>query len=130
MFTFNKNEQLVILMLSAALLVGIVVSYIDRSNSDSVPDFDVKKSAVPLPEALEELRPSQEGDDPAQIEVNTATAKDFQRLSGIGPQIAQRIVDYRNAQGNFTNLEDLTKVAGVGPKTLERLRPRLTLTKP
>jgi comEA protein len=129
MFTFNRNEQIVILMLSAALLVGIVVSYIDRSNSDSVPDFDVKKSAVPLPDALDELRPTQ-GDTPLQIDLNSATSKDFQKLPGIGPQIAQRIVDYRNAKGNFANLEDLTKVTGVGPKTLERLRPRLTLTKP
>lgn len=128
MFTFNRNEQLVLLLLSVALLAGIVVSYLDRTNSDAVQDFDVKKSAVPVPDMPEEHTPHPK--PLSLIDINTGTVKDFEKLSGIGPQIAQRIVDYRNQTGNFTHLEDLTKVSGIGPKTLERLRPLLTLSTP
>lgn len=126
MFTFNRNEQLVLLLLSVALLAGIVVSYLDRTNSDAVQDFDVKKSAVPVPDIQEAPHPK----PLSPININTGTVKDFEKLPGIGPQIAQRIVDYRNQAGNFTQLKDLTKVSGIGPKTLERLRPQLTLKTP
>ena len=129
MFTFNKNEQIVLLILSAALLVGIIVSYLDRADTDSVPDFDVQKSAVPIPEMPDKTR-STDMYIALSIDVNTATVKDFEKLPGIGPRIAQRIVDYRTENGGFTSLEDLTKVSGVGPKTLGRLRPQLTLSKP
>jgi comEA protein len=129
MFTFNRNEQVVLLMLSAALLVGIIISYIDRENTHSIPDFDVQKSAVPVPQIPEETHITDTG-IAVSIDVNTATTKDFEKLPGIGPQIAQRIVDHRTKTGSFTTLEDLTKVSGVGPKTLERLRPMITLSKP
>jgi len=129
MFQFNRNEQIVLLMLSAALIVGIIVSYIDRNNSDAVPDFDVIKNAVPVP-PLEEEKPNDSLDDQSPIDLNTATAKDFERLPGIGPQIAQRIVDYRTQNGPFTNVEDLTKVRGIGTKTFERLHPLITVTTP
>jgi comEA protein len=129
MFTFNRNEQIALLMLSVALIVGIVVSYIDRTNSDAIPEFDVLKSVVPIPE----ISPDSSTDSletAISIDVNEATAKDFQRLPGIGPQIAQRIVDFRAASGGFQNLDDLTKVSGIGPKTLDRLRNHLTLKTP
>ena len=128
MFTFNRNEQIVLLLLSVALLAGIVVSYLDRTNSDAVQDFDVKKSTVPVPEMPEETTPSSQAHTP--IDINIATAKDFEQLPGIGPQIAQRIIDHRTQTGKFAKLEDLTNVKGIGPKTLDRLRPHLTLSTP
>lgn len=61
------------------------------------------------------------------ININRATKSEFDSLIGIGPVIAARIVSYRNQNGPFMALEDLIKVPGVGPKTLEKMRPRLTL---
>ena len=61
------------------------------------------------------------------ININRATKSEFDSLVGIGPVIAARIVSYRNQNGPFMALEDLIKVPGVGPKTLEKMRPRLTL---
>jgi competence protein ComEA len=46
---------------------------------------------------------------------------------GIGPVIAGKIIKYRNENGPFMAIDDLLKVSGVGAKTLERMRPRLTL---
>jgi len=61
------------------------------------------------------------------INVNRATKADFDSLAGIGPVIASRIINYRNTNGPFLALDDLLKVSGIGSKTLERIRPRLSL---
>jgi len=60
------------------------------------------------------------------IPVNQATAEDFDRLPGIGPGLAQRIVAYREQQGPFPDLESLKEVKGIKEKTLEKIRPFLT----
>ena len=57
----------------------------------------------------------------APVDVNTADAQSLSdALSGIGPAIAQAIVEYRKENGPFNSVEDLLNVKGVGPKTLER----------
>lgn len=61
------------------------------------------------------------------INVNRATKAEFDSLAGIGPVIANRIINYRSANGPFLALDDLLKVSGIGSKTLERIRPRLSL---
>lgn len=61
------------------------------------------------------------------ININRATKGEFDSLTGIGPVIATRIINYRNQNGPFLALEDLLKVSGVGSKTLEKIRTRLTL---
>ncbi len=61
------------------------------------------------------------------ININRATKAEFDSLTGIGPVIASRIINYRNTNGPFLALDDLLKVSGIGSKTLERIRPRLSL---
>ena len=60
------------------------------------------------------------------IPVNQAKAEDFDRLPGIGPGLAQRIVEYREQQGPFPDLESLKEVKGIKDKTLEKIRPFVT----
>ncbi|WP_334328841.1 helix-hairpin-helix domain-containing protein [Companilactobacillus sp. HBUAS59699] len=67
------------------------------------------------------------GAEDKQVNINTAQVEDFQKVTGIGPKKAEKIIDYRNQNGNFNNLEDLTKVSGIGDKTLESLRDQLTV---
>ncbi len=55
------------------------------------------------------------------IDFNRADASEIALLKGIGPVIAQRVVDYRNANGPFNGVEDLLSVKGIGPKTLEKI---------
>lgn len=59
------------------------------------------------------------------VNVNTASATELESLHGIGPALAQRIVDYRTRHGPFTSAESLTDVSGIGPRTLERFRDEI-----
>jgi competence protein ComEA len=63
------------------------------------------------------------------IDVNRAPVEELQKLPGIGPRLAQRILDAR-AKSPFKSIEDLRRVGGIGPKTLEKLRPFVTVGEP
>ena len=62
-----------------------------------------------------------------KININTASVKELQKLDGVGRGAAQRIVDYREANGPFKRGEDLRKVEGVGAATFERNRERIVV---
>lgn len=61
------------------------------------------------------------------VNINTADAALLETVPGIGPTIANRIIAYREANGPFQKVEDLLKVSGIGPKTLEKIKPYLTV---
>lgn len=61
------------------------------------------------------------------IDLNTADAATLEELPRIGPALAQRIVDWRDAYGGFTTVEQLMDVPGIGAKTLEGFRARVSV---
>jgi competence protein ComEA len=61
------------------------------------------------------------------LNINTASAADFESLSGIGEVLAAAIVDYRTQNGPFASVDDLEDVSGIGPATLEEIRDQITV---
>ncbi len=63
-----------------------------------------------------------------KININTASAEDMvSALKGIGPKKAQAIIDYREAKGPFTQVDQLTEVKGIGPSTLSHIKELIVL---
>ncbi len=62
-----------------------------------------------------------------KINLNTANKDELMKLSGIGPALAGRIIDYREKEGPFSTIEDLTKVSGIGTATLAKFKEKITV---
>jgi len=61
------------------------------------------------------------------VNINTATAKELQKVDGIGEKTAAGIVAYRSEHGSFKSVEELLKVKGIGKKKLEKAGDELTV---
>lgn len=62
-----------------------------------------------------------------KISINTATSEELQKIPGIGESKAKDIISYRNENGPFTSLEDLTKISGIGEAILAKIKDYITL---
>ena len=62
-----------------------------------------------------------------KININTAGAAELDKLSGVGPALAERIIQYRTEHGPFARPEDLENVSGIGPKTYEKMASQVTV---
>ena len=72
--------------------------------------------------------PAEAADSAAgKVNVNTAAAAQLSLLPRVGPAVAERIIEYREANGGFKSLEDLMLVRGIGEKTFELLEPYVAL---
>ena len=65
-----------------------------------------------------------------KLDLNRATEQDFEALPGIGPLLAERIVEYRQARGAFRDVEQLRLVKGIGKKKFDRIRSLVSVTVP
>lgn len=87
---------------------------------------------APIPSPPRQRHENFSGAAPAKVtlDVNRATEQDFERLPGIGPVLARRIVQYREAQGTFSDVDQLRHVKGIGKKTFERIRAFVVVVPP
>lgn len=79
-------------------------------DASPTPDESPAVTATPSPAATE------------PIDINTAGPEELQDLKGIGPALAQRIVDYRAEHGPFRNIEELKNVSGIGDAIFDGLK--------
>jgi competence protein ComEA len=91
----------------------------EEETSSSGPDgASVKPAATPGKSAP---------GTPSRVNINTAGVSELDAIPGIGPVLAQRIVDYRAQNGLFAAPEDLQNVSGIGAKTYEKMAPYVTV---
>lgn len=95
----------------------------------AAPVVDGQQIAVGVPAATDPRAPG--GSDPTAaagpVNVNTAGAPELDQLPGIGPVLAQRIVDHRERQGAFRDVDQLADVPGIGPAILGGLVDLVTV---
>lgn len=111
----------------AQLVTDQMVIYVPKVGEEVSPstealvaDSQVTESAIS--EGSEDT--SSEGD---LVNINTADATILQTLSGIGEKRAADIINYRETNGLFETVDDLDQVSGIGEKTMEKLRPLITV---
>ena len=138
----DSNYRKIVIGLVAVILLGIGFWMLKRRQPElflGEPDLVVNEqqelnesippteSSIP-PTPVESTTISQpllsEPED-GRIDINAATLEEFESLPGIGPVTAERIIRYRDINGRFDIVEDLTEVSGIGEKTLEKLRDRI-----
>jgi competence protein ComEA len=66
----------------------------------------------------------------AAVNLNTASASQLEAVPGIGPKMAQRIVEYRQKNGAFKKIEELMNVKGIGEKSFLKLKAHITVSAP
>ena len=93
-------------------------------SSDAGADIGGEKSAGDVPYSRV-VSPSSDKD--LRVPINTAPASELQKLPGIGPTLAERIVAFREQSGGFLTVEQLLEVKGIGPAKLARMRPFVEL---
>ena len=80
-------------------------------------------SAAPLVHAQAEGKAQPAASVSAKlVDLNTASAEELATVPGIGPALAQRIIEFREKEGRFQRVEDLMKVKGIGEKSFQKLR--------
>lgn len=84
-------------------------------------------ATVPLRAREHKSYDSKKKAEPRVLDINQASAKDFEGLPGIGPKLAGRIVAYREKHGPFRRVEDLLAVRGLGDGKWKAIRPYLRL---
>jgi competence protein ComEA len=82
-----------------------------------------EKTKVPIGRKF----PTKKATPTGPLNINRATAKQFEKLDGVGPVLAKRIVAYRAANGPFITLEDLDKVSGIGPAKFAQFKSQITV---
>ena len=88
--------------------------------SQAVPDQPMKVQATPGPASVPAKAPS-------KIDLNRASVDELTMLPGVGPVLAQRMVEWRKAHGRYRSVDDLQEVKGIGKKRMEQLRPLVTV---
>ena len=104
------------------------INYINRAEIL----FDEAKIYIPSFRETSELSPgsavrtSSVSSGPSLININTADSETLQKIPGVGPSTAEKIISYRLSHGRFSSIEELTNISGIGAKTLEKMKGYIT----
>jgi competence ComEA-like helix-hairpin-helix protein len=119
----NRRERAVLLLVTAAFLAGIGISYSRRvglSHRASLNPIAV------VQDTSQGCLPDSAG-APQPVDLNQATPRQLDGLPGIGPVLAGRIVEYRQRIGGFHGVSELRAVSGIGEKRYSALKDLVTV---
>jgi len=106
--------------------VNSATSSAEEKVSSATTSAEDKVSSVKT-SAEEKVSAVSSSADSSKIDINSASVEELTSVSGIGTSIAEKIVEYREQYGDFTDLADLTNISGIGSTTLTKILPYLSL---
>ncbi len=108
MAQLNKNKNLILIIFFLSISLGLYIHFV-RTTSVAPQSFNKKQTPV-----VKNI-----------ININRATKPELQTLNGIGAVIAERVIEYRENNGLFKNIEDIKNVKGVGPAKYNIIKSRI-----
>ena len=122
---FTVDANISALNLAAHLEDGIRVDvpYQNEVSVQATTEQDTSKEETVPPPTISS--PSESRND--LVNINTADQSTLETLSGIGPVIASRIIDFRDQNGPFIEIVEIQKVSGIGPATFDKIKDYITV---
>lgn len=119
----TKNADLDRVNLAYVLSDGQKIYIPNKNEKDEAKAYIISNSGenILLEEGNSKGTQSSEGVN-AKVNINTAQQTELETLPGIGPSLAQRIIEYRETNGNFQNIEDLQNVKGIGDSKYSNIK--------
>ena len=115
----DRFWALITLLLIAVIVIGGIIAWQNYS-----PSHPIKITLLEEPNATEGVSPQTE---PQKIDINRAEAWLLEALPGIGPSKAQAIIAYREQNGDFSDIVEITEVSGIGMSIYEDIRELITV---
>jgi comEA protein len=123
---FTKKEKNIILIVALILLLGavgfVVRKIIKKQRVLRSSDISMKDTFQREDESRKESKIPTE-----PVNINTAGLMEIEALPFLGMERSKDIIEYRDKNGPFKSLDELTNISGIGPKTLDKLKPLITL---
>lgn len=124
----NNKEKTVLIFLCVSFLIGAGISfYRNQQYKKNLEKITIMLNDSTQPKIYAEDSLETETNLSNLININTASQKELEALPGIGPVLAQRIIEYRKANKGFKSIEEILKVSGIGPKKYSALKDKITV---
>ncbi|MDD4785388.1 MAG: helix-hairpin-helix domain-containing protein [Candidatus Shapirobacteria bacterium] len=103
--------------------------WVDKNLNRAEKVYDGQKIYIPnkLESEKFQVKSSSSLSDNKVIRLNSASLEELDKLDGVGPAIAQRIIDYRTENGGFKSVEEIKLVPGIGDKMFEKIKDEIQL---
>lgn len=127
-YKLNNGDRIIdALVMAGGLGANADRDWVDKNLNQAERLVDGQK--IYIPKVGEEIKVNSQvlGKADSIIRLNTATVEDLDKLTGIGPAIAGRIIDYRTKNGGFEDINELKLVSGIGDKLFEKIKDEVSL---